>query len=62
MAQLQFAFWDGVGGYGGQKRQRAKQEHQRAESLAARLRALGIEPEEALEHWPIAYRTVTIGP
>ena len=28
-------------------RQRAEQEHQRAESLAARLRALGIEPEEA---------------
>jgi len=30
-----------------QERQRAEQEHQRAESLAARLRALGIEPEEA---------------
>src|SRR5712691_4426856 len=29
-----------------QERQRAEQEHQRAESLAARLRALGIEPEE----------------
>lgn len=30
-----------------QERQCAEQEHQRAESLAARLRALGIEPEEA---------------
>jgi hypothetical protein len=29
-----------------QERQRAEQEHQRAERLAARLRALGIEPEE----------------
>src|SRR5712691_5568297 len=29
-----------------QEHQRAEQEHQRAESLAARLRALGIEPEE----------------
>jgi len=28
------------------ERQRAEQEHQRAERLAARLRALGIEPEE----------------
>ena len=30
-----------------QEHQRAEQEHQRAESLAARLRALGIDPEEA---------------
>lgn len=30
-----------------QERQRAEQEHQRAERLAARLRALGIDPEEA---------------
>jgi hypothetical protein len=30
-----------------QEHQRAEQEHQRAESLAAQLRALGIEPEEA---------------
>jgi hypothetical protein len=30
-----------------QERQRAEQEHQRAERFAARLRALGIEPEEA---------------
>ncbi len=29
-----------------QEHQRAEQEHQRAESLAARLQALGIEPEE----------------
>jgi len=29
-----------------QEHQRAEQEHQRAESLAARLRALGIDPEE----------------
>jgi hypothetical protein len=40
MPQLQFAFWDGVGGY-------AEQECPCAESLAARLRALGIKPEEA---------------
>ena len=30
-----------------QERQRAEQEHRRAERLAARLQALGIEPEEA---------------
>jgi hypothetical protein len=30
-----------------QERQRAEQEHQRAERLAAQLRALGIDPEEA---------------
>jgi hypothetical protein len=30
-----------------QEHQRAEQEHQRPESLAARLRALGIDPEEA---------------
>jgi hypothetical protein len=30
-----------------QEHQRAEQEHQRAERLAARLRALGIDPEEA---------------
>jgi hypothetical protein len=30
-----------------QERQRAEQERQRAERLAARLRALGIDPEEA---------------
>jgi hypothetical protein len=47
IAQLQFAFWDGVSGYVKQERQGAEQEHQHAESLAARLRALGIEPEEA---------------
>jgi hypothetical protein len=47
MAQLQFAFWKGVNGYAKQERQCAEQEHQRAESLVVRLRALGIEPEEA---------------
>jgi hypothetical protein len=30
-----------------QEHQRAEQEHQRAERLAARLRALGVEPEDA---------------
>ena len=30
-----------------QEHQRADLEHQRAESLVARLRALGIDPEEA---------------
>jgi hypothetical protein len=30
-----------------QERQRAEQEHQRAERLAAQLRALGVEPQEA---------------
>jgi Uma2 family endonuclease len=30
-----------------QEHQRAEQEHQRAERLAARLRALGVDPEEA---------------
>lgn len=30
----------------GQERQRAEQEHQRAERLAAQLRAMGVEPEE----------------
>ena len=47
MAQLQFALWNGVGGYAKQEPQRAEPKPQRAESPAVRLRALGIAPEEA---------------